>query len=127
MVCARFKSENGEIGWDERTGLRTGRGVRSQVIDVLEAQIKNETGMELREKISAVAAKTTKQMDGQGSNLKIWGGRRESNPQRPEPQSGALPVELLPPYPDDYSNRGQQWLAKWPVVVELIWEEGLEA
>ena len=29
--------------------------------------------------------------------LKDWGGRRESNPQRPEPQSGALPVELLPP------------------------------
>ena len=27
----------------------------------------------------------------------FWGGRRESNPQRPEPQSGALPVELLPP------------------------------
>jgi len=29
--------------------------------------------------------------------LKTWGGRRESNPQQPEPQSGALPVELLPP------------------------------
>ncbi len=29
--------------------------------------------------------------------LKNWGGRRESNPQQPEPQSGALPVELLPP------------------------------
>ena len=28
----------------------------------------------------------------------FWGGRRESNPQRPEPQSGALPVELLPPH-----------------------------
>src|SRR5436853_52056 len=28
----------------------------------------------------------------------MWGGRWESNPQRPEPQSGALPVELLPPY-----------------------------
>src|SRR5262249_12715245 len=27
----------------------------------------------------------------------VWGGRRESNPQQPEPQSGALPVELLPP------------------------------
>ena len=33
-----------------------------------------------------------------------WGGRRESNPQQPEPQSGALPVELLPPQPNDYSN-----------------------
>ena len=36
--------------------------------------------------------------------FRFWGGRRESNPQRPEPQSGALPVELLPPYPIDYSN-----------------------
>ncbi len=30
--------------------------------------------------------------------MKRWGGRWESNPQRPEPQSGALPVELLPPF-----------------------------
>src|SRR5216684_1041926 len=29
---------------------------------------------------------------------KIWGGKRESNPQPPEPQSGALPVELFPPH-----------------------------
>src|SRR5437763_15493973 len=28
----------------------------------------------------------------------IWGGRWESNPQRPEPESGALPVQLLPPH-----------------------------
>jgi hypothetical protein len=28
---------------------------------------------------------------------KIWGGKRESNPQPSEPQSGALPVELFPP------------------------------
>jgi hypothetical protein len=27
-----------EIRWDEKAGLRTGCGVRSQVIDVLEAQ-----------------------------------------------------------------------------------------
>jgi hypothetical protein len=27
----------------------------------------------------------------------IWGGKRESNPQPSEPQSGALPVELFPP------------------------------
>src|SRR3989442_5107040 len=39
-----------------------------------------------------------------GKSLKQWGGRWESNPQRPEPQSGALPVELLPPYSFDYSN-----------------------
>src|SRR5258708_37475354 len=29
---------------------------------------------------------------------KFWGGNRESNPQPPEPQSGALPVELFPPH-----------------------------
>ena len=34
---------------------------------------------------------------GSPKPLKNWGGRRESNPQQPEPQSGALPVELLPP------------------------------
>ena len=28
---------------------------------------------------------------------KFWGGKRESNPQPSEPQSGALPVELFPP------------------------------
>jgi hypothetical protein len=32
--------------WDEKAGLRTGCGVLSQVIDVLEAQIKKETGNE---------------------------------------------------------------------------------
>ena len=32
-----------------------------------------------------------------GVELKIWGGKRESNPQPSEPQSGALPVELFPP------------------------------
>jgi hypothetical protein len=41
---------------------------------------------------------------GRLTGSEIWGGRRESNPQQPEPQSGALPVELLPPQPDDYNN-----------------------
>ena len=27
-----------------------------------------------------------------------WGGRWDSNPRQPEPQSGALPTELHPPY-----------------------------
>ena len=27
----------------------------------------------------------------------IWGGRRDSNSRQPDPQSGALPTELLPP------------------------------
>src|SRR5438045_8078032 len=42
------------------------------------------------------------------SDWKHWGGRWESNPQRPEPQSGALPVELLPPYLNDYSNLAER-------------------
>ena len=28
----------------------------------------------------------------------IWGGIWGSNPRHPEPQSGALPAELIPPY-----------------------------
>src|SRR5271169_2066357 len=39
--------------WDEKAGLRTGCGVRSQVIDVLEAQIKRRPAMK---KISTRAA-----------------------------------------------------------------------
>src|ERR1700687_3204477 len=31
------------------------------------------------------------------NSLKHWGGRRELNPQPSEPQSDALPIELLPP------------------------------
>ena len=27
-----------------------------------------------------------------------WGARRDLNPQSPDPQSGALPIELLAPY-----------------------------
>jgi len=34
------------IRWDEKAGLRTGCGVRSQVIDVLKAQEIKETGNE---------------------------------------------------------------------------------
>ena len=35
-----------KIRWDEKAGLRTGCGVRSQVIDVLKAQEIKETGSE---------------------------------------------------------------------------------
>jgi hypothetical protein len=38
--------------WDEKAGLRTGCGVRSQVIDVLKAQIKRRPAMK---KVSTVA------------------------------------------------------------------------
>ena len=36
----------GEVRWDEKAGLRTGCGVRYQVIDVLKAQEIKETGNE---------------------------------------------------------------------------------
>jgi hypothetical protein len=44
-ILQRRQAAVDEIRWDEKAGLRTGCGVRSQVIDVLEAQIK-ETGDE---------------------------------------------------------------------------------
>src|SRR6202162_6754539 len=43
--------------WDEKAGLRTGCGVRSQVIDVLKAQIKRRPAMK---KTSTVAAKQSR-------------------------------------------------------------------
>src|SRR3954470_12598067 len=48
--------------WDEKTGLRTGCGVRSQVIDVLEAQIKRRPAMK---KVSTVAVKPSKKISQQ--------------------------------------------------------------
>jgi hypothetical protein len=49
--------------------------------------------------------------------IENWGGKRESNPQPSEPQSGALPVELFPPPPSDYSNyrgsRGATEYSRW--------------
>ena len=33
-----------------------------------------------------------------GPELLMWGGIWGSNPRHPEPQSGALPTELIPPY-----------------------------
>ena len=39
--------------WDEKADLRTGCGIRSQVIDVLEAKIKRRPAMK---KVSTVAA-----------------------------------------------------------------------
>src|ERR1017187_4011735 len=38
-----------------------------------------------------------KRITQKANSLKHWGGRRELNPQPSEPQSDALPIELLPP------------------------------
>src|SRR5258708_7441047 len=46
----------------------------------------------------------TKNAERYSTEGKFWGGKRESNPQPSEPQSGALPVELFPPQLFDYSN-----------------------
>ena len=51
-----------EIRWDEKAGLRTGCGVRSQVIDVLEGKIKRRPAMK---KISTVGAKPSKKISQQ--------------------------------------------------------------
>ena len=49
-----------EIRWDEKAGLRTGCGVRSQVIDVLEAQINKETANEeVKAKIVSISFHAT--------------------------------------------------------------------
>jgi hypothetical protein len=44
--CSGIFCSVDENRWDEKAGLRTGCGVRSQVIDVLEAQEIKETGNE---------------------------------------------------------------------------------
>ena len=50
------------IRWDEKAGLRTGCGVRSQVIDVLKAQIKRRPAMK---KTSTAAIKQSKNISRQ--------------------------------------------------------------
>ena len=53
---------------------------------------------------------------------KIWGGKRESNPQPSEPQSGALPVELFPPPQVIIATCGSQMSARREC--RRPWEEG---
>src|SRR3954463_6213130 len=65
----------GEIRWDEKAGLRTGCGVRSQVIDVLEAQIKRRPAMK---KVSTVAAKQSRNVSQQKLTIGLDLGDRNS-------------------------------------------------
>jgi len=46
MLIVAGSESTDETRWDEKAGLRTGCGVRSQVIDVLKAQEIKETGNE---------------------------------------------------------------------------------
>src|SRR4051794_23099522 len=61
--------------WDEKAGLRTGCGVRSQVIDVLEAQIKRRPAMK---KVSTVATKPSKKISQQKLTIGLDLGDRNS-------------------------------------------------
>src|SRR6202790_3027145 len=61
--------------WDEKAGLRTGCGVRSQVIDVLKAQIKRRPAMK---KISTAAAKQSKNFSQQKLTIGLDLGDRNS-------------------------------------------------
>jgi transposase len=64
-----------EIRWDEKAGLRTGCGVRSQVIDVLKAQIKRRPAMK---KVSTVAAKPSQKISRQKLTVGLDLGDRNS-------------------------------------------------
>ena len=48
-----------------------------------------------------------------------WGGRWDSNPRQPEPQSGALPTELRPPYGASSGDRTRDTLIKSQVLYQL--------
>jgi hypothetical protein len=50
------------IRWDEKAGLRAGCGVRSQVIDVLKAQIKRRPAMK---NVSTMAAQEIRNFSGE--------------------------------------------------------------
>src|SRR5437868_15062202 len=64
-----------ENRWDEKAGLRTGCGVRSQVIDVLEAQIKRRPAMK---KISIRAAAQSRNISQQKLTVGLDLGDRNS-------------------------------------------------
>src|SRR5436190_1851301 len=64
-----------ENRWDEKAGLRTGCGVRSQVIDVLEAQIKRRLAMK---KVSTAAAQPSRIFSQQKLTIGLDLGDRNS-------------------------------------------------
>jgi hypothetical protein len=64
-----------EIRWDEKAGLRTGCGVRSQVIDVLKAQIKRRPAMK---KVSTAATKQSWNISQQKLTIGLDLGDRSS-------------------------------------------------
>ena len=55
----------------------------------------------------------------------FWGGRRELNPQPSEPQSDALPIELLPPQIEHYKPNPFTASRAYVPVHSLIAREGV--
>src|ERR1700675_4520124 len=75
-ITARILFQVGVVNrWDEKAGLRTGCGVRSQVIDVLEAQIKRRPAMK---EISTAATKQSKNFSEQKLTIGLDLGDRSS-------------------------------------------------
>jgi transposase len=64
-----------ETRWDEKAGLRTGCGVRSQVIDVLKAQIKRRPAMK---KVSTAVAKQSRNISQPKPTIGLDLGDRNS-------------------------------------------------
>jgi hypothetical protein len=52
-------------------------------------------------------------------DIPVWGERWDSNPRQPEPQSGALPTELRPPYGAPSGTRTRDALIKSQVLYQL--------
>ena len=64
-----------EIRWDEKAGLQTGCGVRSQVIDVLKAQIKRRPAMK---KVSTATTRQSRNISRQRLTIGLDLGDRSS-------------------------------------------------
>src|SRR6201982_380060 len=73
--CSVQRDITVENRWDEKAGLRTGCGVRSQVIDVLEAQIKKRPAMK---KVSTAVAKQSRNISQQKLTIGLDLGDRNS-------------------------------------------------
>ncbi len=75
--CTKPEIESSTVvsRWDEKAGLRTGCGVRSQVIDVLKAQLKRRPAMK---KVSIVAAQRSTKISRQKLTVGLDLGDRSS-------------------------------------------------
>ena len=86
------------------TSLNTGAARRKKTGQYRTQKREKTLGMQLRSFKLPREPFRNEGHKARSKQLQIWGGRRESNPQPSEPQSGALPVELLPPESFDYNK-----------------------